>query len=231
MVGELTGSHPMFLTPGHAQELVLLPGTTLHRLLTDPADGRLIERTITTYRPDVDMRRQVLAADLYSRAPGSRLTGQALELDHVTPWGTPGGTTTETNLAALHKRPHHEKTLGHWRIHIGTRRDLTFTTLLNQHRTTRVHNYTQYLRTHAPDDLAERRDLASRAIYAHETQHQRTLYLAGDRTALRDEAWVHLTHTDPHTGYTHPGPHPDTPTPQDVLGIPTDDQADPGATE
>lgn len=223
LVGELIGSHPMFLTPGHARELVLLPGTTLHRLLTDPADGRLIERTLITYRPDTDMRRQVLAADLYSRAPGSRLTGRTLELDHVIPWGTPGGTTTETNLAALSKRAHHEKTLGHWRIEMGTRRDLTVTTLLNQHRTTRVHDYGQYLRTAEPDDLAARRDLASQAIYAHETQHQRTLYLAGDRAALRDEAWVRITHTDPRTGRTHDGPHPDTPTVEDLLNIPGED--------
>ena len=209
----------MFLTPGHARELVLLPGTTLHRLLTDPADGRLIERTITTYRPDTDMRRQVLAADLYSRAPGSRLTGRALEIDHVTPYGTPGGTTTETNLATLHKRTHQQKTLGHWRTHIGTRRDLTFTTLLDQHRTTRVHNYNQYLRTAEPDDLTARRDLANRAVYAHETHHQRTLYRAGDRAALRDQAWVQITHTDPHTGRTHPGPHPDTPTVEDLLNM------------
>ncbi|QFG69426.1 HNH endonuclease [Ornithinimicrobium pratense] len=223
LVGELIGSHPMFLTPGHARELVLLPGTTLHRLLTDPADGRLIERTITTYRPDTDLRRQVLAADLYSRAPGSRLTGQALQIDHVTPYATPGGTTTETNLAALDKRTHHQKTLGHWKITIGTRRDLTFTTLLNQHRSTRVHDYNQYLHTTHPEDLDQRRDLASHAVYAHETQHQRHLHRAGDRTALRDEAWVQLTHTHPDTGHTRTGPHPETPTVDDLLNIPTQD--------
>src|SRR5690606_3161895 len=82
--------------PGHARELFYTPGTTLHRILTDPADGRAIERTITTYRPDTDMRRQVHTADLYSRNPQHRLTGRTLEIDHVIPYGTPGGTTTET---------------------------------------------------------------------------------------------------------------------------------------
>ncbi len=43
-VGEALGRHPAFITPGHARELALAPGTTLSRLLVDPADGRLIER-------------------------------------------------------------------------------------------------------------------------------------------------------------------------------------------
>src|SRR5690606_25392376 len=50
-VAELLGLHPAFLTPGQARELALAPGTTMHRILVDPADGRCIERTIASYRP------------------------------------------------------------------------------------------------------------------------------------------------------------------------------------
>lgn len=223
LVGELTGAHPLFLTPGHARELVLLPGTTLHRLLTDPADGRLVERTIATYRPDADMRRQVHAADLYSRAPGSRLSGRALEIDHVIPWGTPGGETTETTLAALDRRTHHAKTVTIVRLEIGARRDCTFTTLLDQQRRTRVHDCNQYLRTAHPDDLDARRDLAGRAIYANEAQQHRGRLRRHGRADPQDHGWVSLTHTDPGTGRTRPGPHPDTPTLGQVLSLPDEE--------
>lgn len=90
------------------------------------------------------MRRQVHTADLYSRNPQHRLTGRTLEIDHVIPYGTPGGTTTETNLADLDKRTHKIKTLRELTITINTRRDLTFTTLLGQITRSRTHNYTQY---------------------------------------------------------------------------------------
>lgn len=143
-VGLVLGRHPAFLSPGHLRELALLPGTTLHRLLVDPADGRLIERSTPAYRPDAVMRRQILAADVVSRAPGSRQPAAVCELDHVTPFGTPGGVTSETNLVALAQRPHHLKTAGTAISVINERRDLTWTTLLGQCEATRVHDYRQY---------------------------------------------------------------------------------------
>ena len=78
---EILGRHPAFLTPGHARELGLTPGTTLSRLLIDPADGRLIERSIASYRPDAAMRRQIIAADVTSRSPGSRTPATSCEID------------------------------------------------------------------------------------------------------------------------------------------------------
>lgn len=166
LVAEVLGPHPFFITDGHARELALFPGTTLHRLVVDPRDGRLVERTIQAYRPDTDMRRQVIAADVYSRAPGSRLAAHAGELDHVTPYGWAGGPTSETNLALLAKRAHQFKTDGAWHFSINDRRDLTITTVLGQVATTRVHDYRTYLHTRHPDDVDERRDLANRLVYA-----------------------------------------------------------------
>lgn len=142
-VGELIGHHPAFLSPSHVREMALLPGTTFRRLLVDPADGRLIERGSTVYRPDAATRRHVLATDLYSRAPGSRRPGAVCELDHVHPWGV-GGLTTESNLVTLDKRYHQLKTAGLISSAIGVNRDLTWTTVLGQVAVTRAHDYRQY---------------------------------------------------------------------------------------
>ncbi|AXH96320.1 hypothetical protein [Ornithinimicrobium avium] len=208
-VGEVLGPNPFFVSEGHARELALMPGSTLHRLVVDPRDGRLVERTIKGYRPDADMRRQVVAADVYSRAPGARArTG---ELDHVTPYGWAGGPTSEVNLALLAKRPHRYKTEGTWQVEIGARRDLTFTTLLGQVVTTRVHDYRTYLRRVHPDDLEDRRDLAGQLLQAALAER------AGIQGRRRGDGLT-TEHTDPDTGQTRPGPRPDQPTIDDLLG-------------
>lgn len=113
----------------------------------DPADGRLRERTIATYRPDADMRRQVIAADLYSRTPTGRQPASACELDHVIPWSEEpgGGPTSELNLASASKEWHQHKTSRRCHVTINDRRDLTWTTLLASTITTREHDYRQYL--------------------------------------------------------------------------------------
>ncbi len=209
-VAEVLGPNPFFISDGHARELALMPGTTLHRLVVDPRDGRLVERTIKAYRPDTDMRRQVVAADVYSRAPGSRLGSHAGELDHVTPYGWAGGPTGELNLALLAKRPHRYKTDGSWRVAIGARRDLTFTTLLGQVVTTRVHDYRTYLEQLHPDDLDDRRDTANQLLQAALADRAR-------RRGRRRGDMITLDHTDADTGRTRPGPAPQQPTLDDLL--------------
>lgn len=144
-VGYVLGRHPAYVSPGEVRELALLPGTTLSRLLVDPADGRLVERTIARYRPDADMRRQVMAADVHARAPGCRIPAARCELDHVTPYGPEGGPTAEPNLATLNIRAHQLKTAQTWSVSINDRRDLAWCTLLGQTATTRAHDYRQYL--------------------------------------------------------------------------------------
>ncbi|GGK56610.1 hypothetical protein [Ornithinimicrobium pekingense] len=216
LVGEVLGPGSHYITPGQARELALLPGTTLHRLVVDPLDGRLVERSIATYRPDADMRRQVVAADVYSRAPGPRTGSHACELDHVTPYGWAGGETSEVNLALLGKAPHLLKTLKAWRAVMGERRDLTFTTLLGHIVRTRTHDYRQYAHLRDTEDLEDRRDLANRAVYAA---------LAGQpehRCRRRGDAWLSLTHTDDEGG-ARPGPPPRAQTLDEVLGTTSED--------
>jgi hypothetical protein len=212
-VGEVLGPHPFFITDGHARELALFPGTTLHRLVVDPHDGRLVERTITAYRPDTDMRRQVIAADVYNRAPGSRLGAHAGELDHVTPYGWAGGPTSEVNLVLLAKQPHKFKTDGSWHLSIGARRDLTITTVLGQVLTTRTYDYRTFLRTREPDDLEARADLANRLTYA--ALARRPGSRAG--THARPDSWMSLDWTDD-KGQAHRGPSPSHPTLDELLG-------------
>lgn len=225
LVGEVLGPTPFFLTPGHARELALTPGTTLHRLGTDPVDGRCIERTRNGYRPDAEMRRQIRAADVYSRGPGSRVHPGACELDHVRPWGWAGGPTGETNLATLELPAHKSKTLGYLDLTINYRRDLTFTTLLGQVARTRVHDYRQYLHVRA-QDVSSRRDLANRAVYAAYATRPGQ---AEPPTGLRrpgdlDESWILVTHTV--SGRRRRGPAPGTPTAEEVLGIPSEKAQD-----
>ncbi|MDQ3224094.1 MAG: hypothetical protein M3Q75_11585 [Gemmatimonadota bacterium] len=90
-VGEILGYG--FLAGEHAHELILTPGTTLHRLLTDPADGRLIERTITAYRPDQAMITQLRATDVFCRAPGCLTPARRCDLDHEHEHSDGGPTT------------------------------------------------------------------------------------------------------------------------------------------
>ncbi|MFC6423017.1 hypothetical protein [Ornithinimicrobium tianjinense] len=196
-VAEVLGPHPFFLTPGHARELVLRPGTTLFRLLTDRPDGRLVERSIGAYRPDADMRRQVVAADVYSRAPGPRTGPHAGELDHVVPYGWAGGQTSEINLALLARRPHQFKTAGYWHLGLDARRDLTVRTVLGQVVTGRVHDYRQYTHVRDGDDLE---DAVRRIREAEGTEEQRDVANARVRDLLARDP--HLRHATPRTRST-----------------------------
>ena len=132
-----------FVNAEHAREIVLAPGTTLHRLLMDPADGRVVERSIAAYRPDADMVRQVRAADRFCRAPGCLVPAHRCELDHESPFGI-GGKTSEVNLNLKHPRHHQLKTERFWSSVMDSTRDITWTTLFGRVYRTRSHDYRQY---------------------------------------------------------------------------------------
>ncbi|MFB9733339.1 hypothetical protein ACFFN0_14925, partial [Ornithinimicrobium kibberense] len=69
-VAQATGTTPAFLHAPDVADLITTPGTTLHRLVIDPLDGRCVERSTTAYQPDAHMRAQARAADGTCRAPG-----------------------------------------------------------------------------------------------------------------------------------------------------------------
>jgi hypothetical protein len=206
-------------------------------LLVDPADGRLIERTITSYRPDADMRRQVRAADVTSRAPGSRRPAPWCDLDHEHTFAD-GGPTSEANLNLKDRTAHRFKTGGWWTSVMAPDRDVTWTTLLGQTRTTRCHDYRQYLDSLAPPDARQvgthpaertdhddRLDLACQVLYAalvHRGPHAHLADPDDHHGATEHDptlgGWVRVTHTNP-DGHLYHGPPPDHPTVADVLGM------------
>ena len=255
-VAELRGLPAGWVGPHEARQVALTPGTTFYRVLTDPADGRCIERTIARYAPDADMRRQIRAADVYGRGPGCRRPADTCELDHEHEHAD-GGPTTETNLNAKSRLDHYRKTKKLLRTLMTPRRDLTWTTLLGQVARTRAHDYRQYADAFAtlapppagtdPDldttDLAARRDLAAQVLYAAIVHRGPGERAEADDDVPGSEDWLHLgdwkslTHRD-EDGTRHHGLPPHHPTPEQILGLtpdphdhdaPSTDQA-PGTT-
>jgi hypothetical protein len=110
--GELTGHGP--LDASTVRLLADTPGTVVRRLLTDPADGRLLQVGSTTYRPSAMLDRFVRLRDVTCRWPGCVRPAHSCDLDHVIPW--PHGGTTAENLLALCRRHHRLTTLGRFEI-------------------------------------------------------------------------------------------------------------------
>ncbi|WP_256842929.1 HNH endonuclease signature motif containing protein [Ornithinimicrobium cryptoxanthini] len=143
-VGEVVGRESLFLSPTQVRDLALVPGSTLYRLLTDPATGRCLERSITAYRFDAAMRAQIIAADRFCRAPGCVKPAKTSQLDHVQEYGTTGGHTCEANAMALSTTHHDKKTKKDVDAIINADRDVTWTTLLGRIYTTKAFDYNQY---------------------------------------------------------------------------------------
>ena len=139
-VGRVLGKHPGFLTPDLVRRLALSPGSTLVRLLVDPADGRCLERSTTAYRFDAAMRAQLAAADVTCRAPGCEHHAAGCQVDHVVEHAT-GGATKETNAQLLDVWHHDPKTAKVWDAVLHANRDVTWTTTLSRVYRTRVHDY------------------------------------------------------------------------------------------
>lgn len=222
-VGEVLGNFSMFVSPADVRALALAPGTTLSRLLVDPADGRCVERSSATYRPDAAMRAQILAADVTCRAPACNHPGSSCQVDHVLEYGTPGGLTKESNGQLAHTAHHEAKTAQDWDADLSANRDVRWTTLLGRIYRTRGWDYRRYVTL-----LVDAID-AVRSAPAEDqaTELDRQVYLAlthrdlGERLNVGDddldpdisrfEGWpyVGLSHRDRHTGSRAPGPSAD----------------------
>lgn len=240
-IAEATGATNTFLTADAVADLVLTPGTTLHRLLVDPADGRCVERSTIAYQPDADLRAQAMAADGTCRAPGCTRAAVYAQLDHVHEHAA-GGPTTLGNLQCLCTVHHDLKTARHWHATINTHRAVTWTTLLGRIYRTRVRDHRQYLTllhaaTTAVEDTAARAaadgsdprtaragaiDTAVYAALCHRATTDPLPAVEDSRTddSWTDSAWAADTWTaDPATTVTHTdtqgrrrwGPPPSTP--------------------
>jgi len=219
-VGEVIGRHGMFLMPEEVQLLAVLPGSTLHRLLIDPATGRCTERTIPAYRFDKAMREQIIASDLFCRAPGCLRPARLSQLDHVQEHGTPGGHTCEANGQPACEPHHDQKTKKAWDAVLHANRDVTWTTLLGRIYRTKAHDYRQYtkLLTAATNDITDAiTNGADRARVIDDAIYQALSYRdPGSPLAVDDEedlfhGWdtITLTHrTD--TGRRTYAPDPET---------------------
>lgn len=217
-VGELLGPFRSFVSPADVRRLALSPGTTMSRLLVDPADGRCVERSTSAYLMDAAMRAQILAADVTCRAPGCVHPAVLCQIDHVEEFGA-GGPTSESNGQPLHTGHHDPKTAKDWDAHLAANRDVTWTTLLGRVYRTRAWDYRRYVTalTDAVDSVSRARpedllDTLNREVYLALTHRE-----LGERVSLLDDPdpdapardeWdrIELVHTDPVTGRRVRGP-------------------------
>jgi len=116
---ELAGHGPI---PAETARLIASDGTW-RRLLTDPADGTLLERSSRAYRPGAVLGAHVIARDVTCTFPGCVRPAGTSELDHIAPYratATGGDVgppqTTASNLHAVCKRHHDLKTRGLWKV-------------------------------------------------------------------------------------------------------------------
>ena len=101
------------------------PGSTWHRLLTDPA-RRAVELSTASYRPTGPIWREVVAAQPVCYSPTCERPTTDCDLDHRVRW--PEGSTSTSNLGPAcrsHHRARHAPGAG---LHQGADGTLRFTT-------------------------------------------------------------------------------------------------------
>jgi hypothetical protein len=111
--GELDGYGP--IPASMAREIAHDPSGTWRRLLTDHV-GRLIEHSPDTYRPPAALRDHVIAEYKTCTFAGCRRAACRGELDHIKPFGTPGGKTVKENLQPPCKRHYIMKHQTNWTV-------------------------------------------------------------------------------------------------------------------
>ncbi|MGQ0632118.1 MAG: DUF222 domain-containing protein [Sporichthyaceae bacterium] len=135
--GELPGHGP--ITAEMARRIATDTNATWRRILTDPADGTVLDYGTTRYRPPPALVERVLVRDETCRFPGCTRTGRN-ELDHVIPHradGT-GGATAEHNMITLCERHHRVKHLPGWQVELRSDGTVIWCTPAGIRRTTRT---------------------------------------------------------------------------------------------
>ncbi|UJH69863.1 HNH endonuclease signature motif containing protein [Ornithinimicrobium sp. INDO-MA30-4] len=201
----------------HGRELALTPGTTIHRILTDPADGRCLERSVATYLPDAEMLKQIRAADRTCRGPGCVRDARSCQPDHERPYAD-GGETSETNLALKHSFHHNNKTMKLWESELHPDRRVSWSTLFGRSYVTRPYDYRSLMALAAEGSAVpmgspsqgQTEPSADSAVYLALAEHWRS----GSLTPMSDDgdssemaALLSLQHHTP-GGMVRPGPSP-----------------------
>lgn len=101
---ELAGYGP--ITADQARALAADPDSVWRRLVTDPLSGALLDVGSERYRPPAHLAEHVVSRHTTCQFPGCRTPAHRCDLDHNTPFGTPGGATSSANLGPK-CRPHH----------------------------------------------------------------------------------------------------------------------------
>ena len=111
---ELVGYGPI---PAEAAR-ELAGDATWRRLVTDPADGHLLDYGAVIYRPPQKLADYIVARDRRCRFPGCGRRAEACDIDHVCPHGKAGGKTAACNCCTLCRRHHRAKTHLGWQLQL-----------------------------------------------------------------------------------------------------------------
>ena len=147
------------ITAAQCRALALRLGSTWERLVTDPLTGRVIEKSVGSYRAPKDMHDQVCIRDGTCRAPGCEVSSDSSDLDHDEDWRPDGvgGPTAETNLAAKHRGHHNLKTRGWWSTEQDLDGVIRWTTATGRRYTTYPYVYDDPADLPAHQSMMERR--------------------------------------------------------------------------
>jgi hypothetical protein len=104
---------------------------TWRRMLTDPADGHVLDANPKRYRPSKRLTEDIRTRDQYCRFSGCRQPGHRTDIDHTIP-AENGGPTIRRNLSCLCRKHHRLKHSPGWNCEQDEDGVLTFTTPTGQ---------------------------------------------------------------------------------------------------
>lgn len=93
----------------------LAADATWRRIITDPADGTVVDVGRRSYRPPTELAERVVLRDQTCAFPGCPHPAETADLDHTVDWQH-GGHTAENNLGALCRRHHRMKHDSDWEL-------------------------------------------------------------------------------------------------------------------
>ncbi|GAA1141976.1 HNH endonuclease signature motif containing protein [Ornithinicoccus hortensis] len=140
-IGDLPGLSS--ISAARARQAALTAGSVWRRLVADPLDGHLIEKSSHAYRPTAAVREHTRARDGVCRFPGCQRPAMRTQSDHVMPW-TPDGQEPLTgtwNIESLCEFHHDAKTRALWVALMSPDGEVRWTSPTGREYTTRPQNW------------------------------------------------------------------------------------------